>query len=171
MNVINPFPNTFTEIILEDIKQDVFDKIISKDFEIELTKILPLKIRKKIILCDRFIYDTLIDLMISIKDYELIDSRISKLFLNLIPKKNSTIIMFMSNENILRSRRLNIKHDKNLNIKIKLYKKISFKYHIKLLNTNNSFKKIQKINLHLFYKKYLFFLLQDRYIRKEKPLL
>lgn len=39
------FPGSFTEIILEGIAPDVFDQVTSEDFETELRKTLPLKVR------------------------------------------------------------------------------------------------------------------------------
>lgn len=43
--VIGDFPETFTEIILENIDQTIFEQVISEDFIKELRKLLPLKIQ------------------------------------------------------------------------------------------------------------------------------
>jgi len=40
------FPAHFTEIILEDIEESEFNKIISQEYEIDLRKILPLKVQE-----------------------------------------------------------------------------------------------------------------------------
>lgn len=40
------FPAHFTEIILEDIEENEFNKIISQEYEIDLRKILPLKVQE-----------------------------------------------------------------------------------------------------------------------------
>jgi hypothetical protein len=44
--IVGTFPGHFTEIILEDIAEGKFDDIISGEFEIELKKILPLKVQE-----------------------------------------------------------------------------------------------------------------------------
>jgi hypothetical protein len=43
-SIIGNFPNSFTEIIIENINIEVFNNIISDDFKIELSQILPIKI-------------------------------------------------------------------------------------------------------------------------------
>jgi len=42
--LIGDFPGSFTEIILEEIDTNVFDKVTTEDFETELRKLLPLKV-------------------------------------------------------------------------------------------------------------------------------
>ncbi len=43
-SIIGNFPNSFTEIILENINIDIFNNIISDEFKTELSQILPVKI-------------------------------------------------------------------------------------------------------------------------------
>lgn len=45
-SIIGTFPDSFTEIIIENINSDVFDKIISDDFKTELRQILPIEINE-----------------------------------------------------------------------------------------------------------------------------
>jgi len=45
-NLFGSFPAHFTEIILEGIEENEFNKIISAEYEIDLRKILPLKVQK-----------------------------------------------------------------------------------------------------------------------------
>ncbi len=105
---------------------------------------VPLKIFKKTIVCDRFVYDTLVDLMVSTRNYNIYSSIIGRLFLSLIPK-NSKIIMLIADEKILRKRRDDVMHDKTLNLRIKLYKKLSEEFGILMINTNNlSINKVQE---------------------------
>ncbi|MEW6715387.1 MAG: thymidylate kinase, partial [Nitrospirota bacterium] len=47
---------------------------------------LPLKFTNDVILCDKFVYDILADFMVETRDLNLLDKRITKLFLKLIPK-------------------------------------------------------------------------------------
>ena len=46
-NLFGGFPAHFTEIILQDIEENEFSKIISTEYEIDLRKILPLKVQEK----------------------------------------------------------------------------------------------------------------------------
>ncbi|MDI6644164.1 MAG: hypothetical protein QME14_03825 [Methanobacteriaceae archaeon] len=96
---------------------------------------IPIYIYRSHIACDRFVYDTLIDIMISTREYNLHKSIIGKLFICLIPK-NSYILILITDENTLKSRRRDIRHDKNINLKIKLYKEIAKKYQITVFDAN-----------------------------------
>ncbi len=96
---------------------------------------IPLKVLNKNIVCDRFIYDTLIDLMVSTRNFDLYRSTTGKRFLSVLPK-NSGSLMLIADENTLRDRREDIKYDMNLNLKINLYKKLAQKYKIPVINSN-----------------------------------
>lgn len=47
------------------------------------------------IVCDRFVYDTLIDIAVATKDYEIHRKSVGKLFLRLIPKNGKFIMLFL----------------------------------------------------------------------------
>lgn len=103
---------------------------------------IPIKIFRRNIICDRFIYDTLIDLMISTGDYNLYESNFGKLFLNLIPHEAKTI-MLLTEEEDLKDRREDVRFDENLNLKINLYKKMAKKFSILNLDASLSVQEIQ----------------------------
>ena len=94
---------------------------------------IPVKFLKKKIVYDRFLYDTLIDLMISTGNHNLYNSMVGDFFLKLIPN-NGLTIMLISNEDELRKRRDDVEQDKCLKLKIKLYKKIAKEFNILTLN-------------------------------------
>lgn len=56
------------------------------------------------IICDRFIYDTLADLMIDLNDFEIHKKIVGKLYLRLIPK-NTKVVLLDLDESIIRERR------------------------------------------------------------------
>lgn len=85
---------------------------------------IPLNILKKRIICDRFIYDTIVDLMISTGQHQIYKSPMGKLLLRLIPY-NSKIVILISDEDSLVNRRNDLSMDNNLGLKIKLYDIIS----------------------------------------------
>jgi len=105
---------------------------------------IPLKILKRTIVCDRFVYDTIVDLMVSTRNYNVYNSIIGRLFLRLIPK-GSKIIMLIADEEVLRKRRDDVMYDKTLNLRIRLYKKLAEEFDIFVINTNNLLiEKVQK---------------------------
>ncbi len=81
-------------------------------------------VAKKIIVCDRFVYDILVDLMISIGERDLNRKNIGHRFTMLIPPNTKTVIL-LGNEETLRSRRDDVEMDKTLLEKIFLYRKIA----------------------------------------------
>lgn len=103
---------------------------------------LPLMRGKKII-CDRFIYDTIIDIMISISSYDFYKKNLGRLFISLIPKK-SHIFLLISDQNSLKNRREDVKKDKNLKIKIMLYSELAKEFNLNIINANESIQNIHK---------------------------
>lgn len=102
----------------------------------------PMKILGKNIACDRFIYDTLIDIMISTKDYNIYKSKLGKFFLSLIPK-DCNIIMLIADEKALKGRREDVFYDKNLILKINLYEQLAKYFEIPVIKAELPVKKIQ----------------------------
>jgi thymidylate kinase len=100
-----------------------------------ITKIkIPMYLGKTIV-CDRFVYDTLIDIAISIKDYEIYNKFICELFLTLIPKNAKFIMINLEKSNIF-SRRPEIKYDTTFNDRYELYRR--FKDNFKIPMVDNS---------------------------------
>jgi len=106
---------------------------------------IPIKVYKKTIVCDRFIYDTIVDLMVATRNYDLYNTNIGKLFLSLVPK-NSKAIMLITDEKTLRKRREDLMQDKTLNLRINLYKKLAQHLHIPMVDASLP---IEKIQVHL----------------------
>lgn len=104
---------------------------------------LPTKLFNNKLICDRFIYDTIVDLMISTGNYNAYKSNIGKLFLKLIPKNTNTVLL-ITDEKTLRNRRDDLFHDENLKLKIKLYKQLSEIYNIPVIDAGLPIKEIQK---------------------------
>jgi thymidylate kinase len=83
------------------------------------------------IVCDRFVYDTLIDVAVVTKDHKIYKEPVGKLFLKLIPK-NGKFIMLDLDKSIIFSRRPELKDDLTFDERYKLYKIFAhiFKIHI-----------------------------------------
>lgn len=80
----------------------------------------PLFIRKKVIVCDRCIYDTIIDVMISTGIRNIKNIKFFNYYLKLVPK-NTHVFLMTSDEQTLRERRIDVKMDRELENKIFLY--------------------------------------------------
>lgn len=104
---------------------------------------IPIKLFKKTIVCDRFVYDTIVDLMVSTRNYEIYKSKIGELFLGLIPK-DSKIIMLVMDEEILKKRREDVMYDKTLNLRIKLYKKLAGEFGIPMIDASLPMEEVKK---------------------------
>lgn len=96
---------------------------------------IPLNLFQKNLACDRFIYDTLIDLMISTGNYDIYKKKIGKLFLRLMPHRNETIFL-IANVNTLKARREDVKFDKNIKLKNRLYQEIAIHLNIPVINAD-----------------------------------
>lgn len=85
---------------------------------------IPQKIFSKTIVCDRFIFDTIVDLMISTRNNNFHKSFTGILLLGMVPK--NTIVFYLSTGyEVLINRRDDIKGDLNLIDRIKYYDQIS----------------------------------------------
>lgn len=96
---------------------------------------IPIFLFNKRLVCDRFIHDTLIDLMISTGDHHIYESRVGKLLFTLIPDQ-SNIIILLSDEKNLIGRRADLACDKTLRLKINLYATISDTFDIPVINAS-----------------------------------
>jgi len=109
---------------------------------------LPVKLFKKCFIADRFVYDTLVDLMISTKNYTLYKDRIGKFFLRMVPKWSTTILL-IANENELKKRRIDVLYDKTLSQKIFLYKALAEECNIPLVEADAGKEKVLKEILYI----------------------
>jgi thymidylate kinase len=74
--------------------------------------ILPLNLGS-VIICDRFIFDTLVDLMINLNNFSINKTIIGRLYLMLVPK-NTKVVLLDLNESIIRKRRTDLARDQSL---------------------------------------------------------
>jgi thymidylate kinase len=85
---------------------------------------IPINLLNKHLVCDRFIYDTLVDLAISTGDFKINESITGKLLLKLLPG-DSKFLVLITDEKTLQKRRYELSQDQNLKLKIQLYKTIA----------------------------------------------
>jgi len=105
---------------------------------------VPLKVQKKRIVCDRFIYDTLVDLAIDLDNPEIINSKIAEKFLKLVPRDCLIILLLTSYEKI-KERREDLKFDKSLENRIEIYKELSKRFpQIRIIDTSLDIESVHK---------------------------
>lgn len=84
------------------------------------------------IVCDRFVYDTLIDTAVAVKDHEIYKKSVGKLFLKLIPK-NANFVMLDLDKSTIFSRRPELKDDATFDERYLLYKEFSNEFKINII--------------------------------------
>ncbi|AKB29151.1 hypothetical protein MSSIT_2432 [Methanosarcina siciliae T4/M] len=88
------------------------------------------------VVCDRFIYDTLIDVAVATKNHEIHKKAVGRLFLKLIPK-NAHFIMLSVDKLIIFSRRAELKDDSTFDERYELYAKFSRLFSIPIIYNVN----------------------------------
>ncbi|AFV24611.1 hypothetical protein Mpsy_2407 [Methanolobus psychrophilus R15] len=90
------------------------------------------------IVCDRFVYDTLIDLSVATKDSEIYTRTVGKKFLNLIPK-NAKLIMLTLDKKTITSRRPELKDDTTFDERYDQYELLAERFDISVVDNKDSF--------------------------------
>ncbi|AKB33063.1 hypothetical protein MSSIH_2373 [Methanosarcina siciliae HI350] len=96
------------------------------------------------IVCDRFVYDTLIDLAVATKDHEIYKKPVGKLFLKLIPK-NARFVMLDLDKSAIFSRRLELKDDLTFDERYTLYQNFVNLFRIYVVDNNDNVVNINKL--------------------------
>ncbi|MFZ3382336.1 MAG: thymidylate kinase [Candidatus Methanoperedens sp.] len=96
------------------------------------------------IVCDRFIYDTLIDVTVATKDHEIYNKTVCKLFLNLIPK-DARFIMLSLEKSIVLSRREELIDDLTFDARYELYQEFADHFGIRVIDNSNLVVDVNKI--------------------------
>jgi len=118
---VRPIAVTYQYVLFVDTLVSIMFKIYTKLRQ------------SKFVICDRSPYDTLIDLMISTRNPKLLGSFIAKLFLFLVGDAIS-VMLVVAHPDILKSRREDVREDRDLDLKIKLYNSLSSNFRVIALN-------------------------------------
>lgn len=89
------------------------------------------------IVCDRFVYDTLIDLEVATKDHEIYKKPVGKLFLKLIPK-NAHFVMLDLDKSTIFSRRPELKDDLTFDKRYDMYRNYAVIFGIGVVFNNGT---------------------------------
>ena len=109
---------------------------------------LPLKCTNDLIFCDKFVYDILADFMVETRDLSLLDKRIAKLFLKLIPNDMQVISFSVDKDEIIRRKPEVLIDDEDYDFKYKAYQLIMQRFNLNPLqnvNFNDTVSEVKKI--------------------------
>lgn len=95
------------------------------------------------IVCDRFVYDTLIDVAVATKNHEIYRETVGKFFLKLIPK-NAKFIMLTVDKSIIFSRRNELKDDLTFDERYELYMSFADAFGISVVDNKRSVEDVKK---------------------------
>lgn len=95
------------------------------------------------IVCDRFVYDTLIDVVVATRDLGICNKTVGKLFLKLIPE-NARIVMLCLDKATVLSRREELMDDVTFDERYELYKSFSDEFDIKVVDNGGAVESVNK---------------------------
>lgn len=109
---------------------------------------LPLKFTNDVILCDKFVYDILADFIVETRDLSLLDKRIARYLLKLVPKDTPVIFISVDRDEIIRRKPGVLIDDEDYDFKYKVYQLIMQKFCLKPIiniNLDNTVSEVKKI--------------------------
>lgn len=115
----------------------IFPIIQLVDFYIENLRVQKRLKRKNpdVVIYDRHALDTLVDLIVDTRRFDLPQKRIGKFFINLLPKEVKIMVLSVD-EQIIRKRKVDTLHDVNLSNKVKAFKMI--RDYLNLMDVDNN---------------------------------
>jgi thymidylate kinase len=103
---------------------------------------LPWKLGNQVILCDRFVYDILADFMLESKEMNLPESRISHMFLKLIPKEAVVIFITAEKEKIIQRKPEVLFDDEDFDLKYHIFDMIQKRFNLNSIENNSDPEKV-----------------------------
>ena len=92
----------------------------------------------KVVICDRFIHDILVDFAIEANEQDIFSKRIAKFFNLLIPKNSLFFFIDVDKENILKRRSDVVEYDKYFDQRYRIYKDLKKNKLFQIVDNNNS---------------------------------
>jgi thymidylate kinase len=110
---------------------------------------LPLK-QGKVIVCDRFVYDVIADICLSIRDPSFLESKLAAFLVELIPR-NAVCILMTCSVGKIRFRRESVANDRILPQKVAIFEKIRQKHSLPTIDTSSPFNDVKAKALEILY--------------------
>ncbi|MGD9131071.1 MAG: hypothetical protein PVH73_05805 [Candidatus Bathyarchaeota archaeon] len=114
------------------------DTLISTFLRVNLQLLLG-----KVVICDRFIYDTFVHLMMTLRNPALMHGKIARLYFRLMPK-NNIVIVLRTKQLIAMHRREDLIEEKYWNYKAKLYEMIAQELNLLMIDTDGSINSVHR---------------------------
>jgi len=105
----------------------------------------PLKFTQQVILCDKFVYDILVDFMVETRELSLLDKAITRLFLRLLPKDACVFAISVDKEEIIRRKPIVLIEDEEYDLKYKAYQLVMDRFRLTTIRNDNIDDTISKI--------------------------
>jgi hypothetical protein len=93
------------------------------------------RLRGFTVVCDRFIYDSLVDLMLALRDDRLHRKLVGRLALRLVPK-DAAVLLLDADSARLRHRKRDVAHDEHLAVRQDLYRLLAGHLRLSVLDTS-----------------------------------
>lgn len=92
---------------------------------------LPLRFGYTVV-CDRFVYDTLVDIMIDLRNFKIHKKIIGKLFISMTPSCTRTVLLDLD-ESIIRERRTDLMNEPSLKMRRRAYNIIAKEFNFPII--------------------------------------
>lgn len=98
--------------------------------------LLPMKVGRRCVVCDRFVYDILVDYMIESGNYQLYKKAVAKVLTRMVP--NNSILFFIDTQiqNIIKRRPVVLDFDVHFFRRYQLYLELADLYDFKVIDNN-----------------------------------
>lgn len=91
----------------------------------------------KSLVCDRFIHDTVVNIMLSTDQPDFIDTVVCNLYFRLVPD-DAEVFVLMADEETLRNRRDDVEADRNISEKIRYYQILADRLDLPVIDSSKS---------------------------------
>lgn len=82
---------------------------------------IPMKFSNRIVICDRFFHDVLVDFVVESRDFNLPHSRIARVLFRLTPKNSRIFLLKVHKDKIVQRKPEVLHYDENFHLRYKLY--------------------------------------------------
>ena len=97
---------------------------------------MPMKLGHRIVICDRFFHDVLVDFMVESRDFNLLHSRIAKALFSLIPKNSKIFLVKVGKDRIAQRKPEVLRYDECFDLRDRLYNSIEEYTPIEVIHNN-----------------------------------
>lgn len=97
----------------------------------------------KVVVCDRFVYDTIADIMVSLHDLSFCESFIARMLMGLVPSY-AKVVLLTADPDKLRNRRIDVMADEAIELRVEIYDVLAKKLFIPKVASEGAIDETQK---------------------------